>query len=160
MDEHDMIAVAHALAKDTRVSARCARAMRKAKTAHEVYEAVKPLALSGDYLCPVSAACRVLLDFYRVEYDAREALGALGLWPPGRSRSAGRTEVLLQALRDIVDPVARAHREAAAKGMQIDGQWLLLLRDDPAHLRDIARKALEAYEGGMDAGASGTTEGA
>lgn len=56
-----------------------------------------------------------------------------------------REQALLQALRDIADPLAALRRRAEAEGGRLSGMAYSISRD-PAHLQGIAIAALRAYE--------------
>lgn len=50
---------------------------------------------------------------------------------------------LREALEEIADPIGFIQREAAAEGNQINGAMLVQIANDPAHLKRIARTALQ-----------------
>lgn len=50
--------------------------------------------------------------------------------------------IAIQALRDIIDPIARMGRLAQKDGSKLDGHVAVMLKNDPNHGRELARQAL------------------
>ena len=56
-----------------------------------------------------------------------------------------KSEILKQALTDIVDPVGAMKRDLK-DGYTLDGRYACQLSQDPHHLKQIAKDALDQIE--------------
>jgi hypothetical protein len=72
--------------------------------------------------------------------------GAFKVWRQPVAPVSDREHKLLEALREIANPISFMHKRAASEGAKLDGRWAVALSDDPQFLKSIAWTVLREVD--------------